>query len=320
MDAALALGYLSRRRRRTIGLLQAPSASAERRRRPLAPLPARAEAREASNADPPNPPMLCDRPLARRRRATRARAASAGRGWTSRNNRYPARQEPYYLRCPAIRRRRDAAGGGLYRSPLCGYAGARCPAGRRSRQGRFQSGLCLAIHRDDRCRRTGYVAGWCHGGLLRAIRQGRHPQHRRAQGQDRRGAGARLDPARTADCPGGASRARPGQGHSLGDRPQRQTNRTVCAGPDRCVPRLPAGATGSAYPAYRSRARQHRNGPAVVAVLLLPVGGQSRVRSQIPDGDEARLARGFESCRPLCRRSGRSRTTAGRWPLHPSLR
>jgi NitT/TauT family transport system substrate-binding protein len=49
----------------------------------------------------------------------------------------------------------------------------------------------------------------------------------------------------------------------------------------------------------------------LVAVFLLPVGGQSGVRSQIPDRNEARLARGIESCRPLCHRSGRRRAEAG---------
>ena len=133
----------------------------------------------------------------------------------------------------------------------------------------------------------------------------RHPQHRRAEGQDRRRAGVRLEPARVADCDGRPCRARPGQGHPLGHRPRR-SSRSSCSQRARSMRFL-------GFPPEPQDLRARHIGhvivnscrrPPVVAVFLLHAGGQPRIRPQKSGRDQARVARHSQGRGSLRQRAG----------------
>ena len=84
--------------------------------------------------------------------------------------------------------------------------------------------------------------------------------------------------ARIAEVDGSPGRARPRKRLSVGDRSQGQAARAVRGGQDRCLPRVPARAPGTARPSCRSRDPRHDGGSPVVAVFLLHARRQPGIR------------------------------------------
>ena len=70
-------------------------------------------------------------------------------------------------------------------------------------------------------------------------------------------------------------------------------------GKGRRLPRVSAGPSGAARPEGRTRRRQQRGRPAVVAVLLLHRHGSPGVRQEASDRDQAGAAGDPERSRPL---------------------
>src|SRR6516162_784356 len=58
-------------------------------------------------------------------------------------------------------------------------------------------------------RGTDHAAGWRDGGLLRTVRERRHPRHHRSERKERRRASCGADPARAPNPAGCFCRARP---------------------------------------------------------------------------------------------------------------
>ena len=146
---------------------------------------------------------------------------AAGRGGAARNDHRPPCQDldgiciaPQYVAEELLR------AGGLHRYPLCRCAAsAGCHRGDRARRGRFQCNFCAATRRRDRRRRADHGPGRRACRLLRIVRERKHPQHRRSERQDRRGAGAGVEPPSVRVRHGGPCRARPRQRHPLGHQP-----------------------------------------------------------------------------------------------------
>ena len=236
-----------------------------------------------------------------------------------RSKRPPSALQKFPAICvaPSIRRRGAAARRGLYRCPLCGnVAGAVAEAighGKVDFSLNYASTFVTAIDAGEPITPAGRRA--CR--LLRIVREGRHPQRRRSQGQERRrarlgvelthvlvtlmAAQVGLDPAKDI--------------HWVTD-PSDQADRAVRGGEDRRLPRLSARAAGSARSPYRPRDRQQRRGPPVVAVFLLHAGGQPGIRAQVSGRDQARAARHPQGDRSLRHRAGARRATDRRWRFH----
>src|SRR5208282_1746392 len=113
-----------------------------------------------------------------------------------------------------------------------------------------------------------------------------------------------------------ASRPRSCQGYSLGRELLAKTDRAVRGRESRRLSRLSAGGTGGARPPARSCSRQQRGRYALVAVFLLHVGRQPRLRPGISGGNQARAARDPQGRRSVHQRPGGGRETVGRGPLH----
>ena len=89
-------------------------------------------------------------------------------------------------------------------------------------------------------------------------------------------------PACIPERDGDACWAQSRQGYRVGDEREAQTDRIICGRQDRRLPRISPRTSTFARAEHRSRHRQQRAGSAMVAVLLLHAGGQSRIRSKEP--------------------------------------
>ncbi len=169
----------------------------------------------------------------------------------------------------------------------------------RPRQSRFRHKLCVALHQGDRCRRADHALVGGDGRLLRAVREAKDPQHHRPERKERRATSPGIELARVADPDGRPGRARPGQGHPLDHRPKVKPIELFEQGKIDAFLGFPARATGSARPAYRSRHRQYRRGPPVVAIFLLYAGRQSGIRAAHPVATK-RVMRAILKATDLC--------------------
>ena len=175
-----------------------------------------------------------------------ARATARRRG-AARNDGDSAGEDLRHLRRAYLHRRGAAARGGLCRHPLCGRAGGRrLGGGDRTGRGGFPVDLRGAAPHPDGCRRAAHRHRRRARRVLRAVRERHRPPHRRSQGQERGGAGHRLEPARLPRQHGDLRRARPQQGHQLGHEFIRQAKGTLRRGQDRRVPWLSARAARDA--------------------------------------------------------------------------
>ena len=157
--------------------------------------------------------------LVGRRRGPRPRSAGAGRRRRLRKRPRSAFAKPRHSACAPICRRGAAARRGLHRYPLCRVEVQRRDQRRRSRAAGsdFTTHFAPQWVIGDRQRRTDHGAGRRACRLLRTVRERRHPQHCRSEGQDasgcrRWGRAQHLFVSRH----GRACRARSGQGHPLG--------------------------------------------------------------------------------------------------------
>ncbi len=93
------------------------------------------------------------------------------------------------------------------------------------------------------------IIGGVHVGCYELFANERNPQHRRPEGQECRRAGpSSSGPHLFLASMAGLCRARPCQGHQLGDERYGQADGTFQRRQDRCVSRLSARATGAARP------------------------------------------------------------------------
>ena len=155
--------------------------------------------------------------------------------------------------------------------------------------------------------------------LLRAVRDGPGPRDPGSEGQDGRDRRARVSP-RTSSSPAcwptsGSIRARTS---TLVEHPAADGQAAARRGQGRRLPRLPAGSAGAARPEDRTRRRQQRGRPAVVAVLLLHGDGQSGVRAQASGRHQAGAAGDLQGDRRLRPRAGAGRAGSRRRRLHAS--
>ena len=223
---------------------------------------------------------------------------------------------------PLVHRRGAAARGGLHRYPLRARAVRPLADGGVARgEIDFDSDFAAWIVSSPGCRRADHGAGGCASRLLRAVRARAHPNHQRPEGQEGR---HHERSARAGTCTSRSWRRMSGSTPSKDIEwvtPGRRNHRWSCSPREgRCLPRLSARAAGAARPQDRSRDPQHDHGPAMVAVFLLHDVRQPRLRPRSSGRDQARPARHPQGRRPLRRRAGAGRATAGRWRVHAALR
>ena len=145
-------------------------------------------------------------------------------------------------------------------------------------RGGFPSELRGAAPHPDGCRRAAHRHRRRARRVLRAVRERQRPPHRGSEGQERGGAGHRLEPARLPGQHGDLRRARPQHRHQLGHEFIPQAKGALRRGQDRCVPWVSARASRNAGEKHRSCDRQQCNRSSMVAVLLLHGGGQHGLR------------------------------------------
>ena len=157
--------------------------------------------------------------------------------------------------------------------------------------------------------------------LLRAVRDRAGSHDPRSQGQDGRDAEARGRPQHVFLASMVAYVGLdPRKDINWVDASADESMQLLARGKDRRLPGLPAGPTGAAREEDRTRGRQQRGGPAVVAVLLLHGRGNREFVRKHPVATKRALRailKGSRHLRPRARaRGARSR----RQRLHAALR
>ena len=148
-----------------------------------------------------------------------AAATARRRGAARKRPRSDLSDLPAICVAPIVHCRGTAARGRLHRYPLCGRApGASRSAGLAARgEADFLLNFAAPLSDSDGCRRAPHRHRLaCTPGASSCSRTTPIHTHRRPQGQERRRAGHRLEPARLPRQHGNLRRSRPEQGHQLG--------------------------------------------------------------------------------------------------------
>ena len=184
----------------------------------------------------------------------------------------------------------------------------------------FSIDFATALDHSDRRRRAdqGDLRRACR--LLRAVRTRRHQEHRGPQGpQGRRRRQSVIGSAYLRQRHGDLCRPRSATRHRM-DRRRGKAGGAFRRGQGRCLPGLSAGGSGPARPQSRPRHPRQRQGPAVVAILLLHAGGQRRLCRETSGCHQARRPRHPQIRRHLRGRAGAGGAPSGGWRTHRTIR